>query len=443
MANPQAWLVSGPALVAPGGPTASTPGITFGSLALVMAIALAAPLLVNLKPSLRVPSAVVEIVLGIIVGPSVLGLVHVDVAISVLSVLGLALLLFLAGLEIDARMLRRGIARLGGAYVLSVGLAMLMALAIAQVEDIDSPVFVGFALASSTVGLIVPILRDSGDTASEFGQAALAGASVGEFGAILLLSLFFSGHASSTGSRLFLLGLFGAFVVAFSMALFGLERSSRVSATLHRLRHTTAQLGVRVAVAVLAGFAAIASALGLETILGVFIAGMVLRMVDAREQLIDAEFRLKVEAIGYGFLVPVFFVVSGVQLDFRDLFLQPQHLLLVPAFLLALLIARGLPALLYRRQLGGRRSAALGLLQATSLTVMVIAASLGHQLHIFDDPTDAAMVLAGVLSVVLFPSSALFLLQERLEEVIAEPAETGQPFELGDRVTVAAPPAQD
>jgi Kef-type K+ transport system membrane component KefB len=404
-------LVLAAAAPAGGGGSPVNP-ISFATLAAVMAIALIAPLVVNLRPSLRVPSAVVEIVLGIIVGPSGFGWIHVDRPIAILSTLGLALLLFLAGLEIDARRLRHGLGRMGVAYLASVGLAVLVALALSEAENFNSPLFVAFALASSTVGLVVPILRDANETDTRFGQLALAGTSIGEFGAILLLSLFFSGHASSTGSRLVLLGLFGVLVASAAIGLSGLSRSDRAAATLARLERTTAQLGIRLAVTVLVGFAALATALGLETIMGVFIAGLVLRMVDRDERMIHSEFRLKIEAIGYGFLVPAFFVTSGMQLNFRALFVQPRHLLLVLAFLAALLVVRGLPALLYRAELGLRRVAALGLLRATSLTVLVIAASLGHQLHIFDDPTDAAMVVAGVLSVVLFPPNALALLRE-------------------------------
>ena len=420
-----ALLVPGVVTNGSGGSAPPSPGISFATLAAVMAIALIAPLLVNLRPSLRIPSAVAEIVLGILVGPSGFGWIHVDRPLAILSTLGLAFLLFLAGLEIDARRLRHGVGRIGVAYVISVGLAVLVALAISQVEHIESPLFVAFALASSTVGLIVPILRDANQTETRFGQLALAGASVGEFGAILLLSLFFSGHASSTGSRLVLLGLFGVLVVTAAIALSGLSRSTRAAATLAHLERTSAQLGVRLAMAVLVGFAALATALGLETILGVFIAGLVLRMVDREEHLIHSVFRLKIEAIGYGFLVPVFFVASGMELNFRALFLHPRHLLLVPAFVIALLIVRGLPAAVYRDELGRRRATALGLLRATSLTVPVIAASLGHSLHIFDDATASALVVAGVLSVVLFPPTALTLLR-RDEEGVATLAGDGE-----------------
>jgi Kef-type K+ transport system membrane component KefB len=138
---------------------------------------------------------------------------------------------------------------------------------------------------------------------------------------------------------------------------------------------------------------------------------------------------LKVEAIGYGFLVPVFFVTSGLLLNFRALFAEPRHLLLVPAFLVSLLIARGTPAVVYRDELGGRRAVALGLLRATSLTVPVIAASLGHQLHMFDDATASALVVAGVVSVVLFPPSALTLLRRPEERVAALAGDGEQLFE--------------
>jgi Kef-type K+ transport system membrane component KefB len=152
-------------------------------------------------------------------------------------------------------------------------------------------------------------------------------------------------------------------------------------------------------------------------------------MVDQEEHLIHSEFRVKIEAIGYGFLVPVFFVTSGMELNFRALFVEPRHLLLVPAFLSALLIVRAMPALVYRDELGPRRTAALGLLRATSLTVPVIAASLGHHLHIFDDATASALVVAGVLSVVIFPPSALTLLRRHEEGVAALAGDGEQLFD--------------
>lgn len=385
--------------------------ITYADLAVVAGLALAAPLVAQLRPQLRLPSPVIEIVLGILVGPSLLGWVVIDQPVRVLSDLGLAALLFLAGLEIDVRALLPHLRRVVVGYAASVVLSILLAVVIGALADLDSVAFVGFALASSTVGLIAPVLRDAGAGHGRFGQAVLAGTSIGEFGAILLLSLFFSDNSSSTGSRLLLLCVFGAFVAIMAVGLWRLSGLERVERTLHRLERTSAQLGVRFAVAIVIGFAALATSLGLETILATFVAGLLLRLVDDQERLIHPEFRLKIEAVGYGFLVPVFFISSGVELDFKGLFQRPGHLVVVPAFLIAMLISRGLPALAERHRLGVRPAMALGLLQAVSLPVMVIAAKLGHELHIFDDPTDAALVLAGVLSVMLFPPIALRVME--------------------------------
>ena len=183
-----------------------------------------------------------------------------------------------------------------------------------------------------------------------------------------------------------------------------------MSATLQALEDTSAQLGVRAAVLLLVAFVALASGLGIETILGVFVAGALLRFVDHDEHLVHAEFRRKVEGIGYGFLVPVFFVSSGARFNVDALVDSPGHLVLIPLFLVSLLVVRGVPALLYRKYFSTRRVMASGLLQATSLTFVVVAARLGLELKVFDEAAGAALVAAGLLSVIVFPPIALWLL---------------------------------
>ena len=197
-------------------------------------------------------------------------------------------------------------------------------------------------------------------------------------------------------------------VTGFAMLEAG--RSIRVSRTLRMLEDTSAQIGVRVAVLLLALFVALAGELGIETILGAFLAGALLRMVDPDHHLTHVEFRRKVEAIGYGFLIPVFFVTSGARFDVGALVNSPGHLVLVPLLLLAMLVVRGVPALLYRKYFEPRRVMAAGLLQATSLTFIVVAARLGLELDVFDEAAGAALVAAGLLSVIVFPPIALWLL---------------------------------
>ena len=229
---------------------------------------------------------------------------------------------------------------------------------------------------------------------------------------MVLLSLFFSGESSSVGSKLVLLAGFAALATAAAVAVSGAARSLRLSAALVRLQDTTAQIRVRGAFVLLTAFVVLADRFGLEAILGAFVAGAVLKIVDTDRAMTHPEFRAKLEAAGYGIFVPFFFVASGVGFDLHALFASGAAAARVPLFLVALLAARGLPALLYGRAIGRRRSVAAGLLQATSLSFLVVASQLGMELGLIGDATGAALIAAGLLSVLLFPVAALGLLRE-------------------------------
>jgi Kef-type K+ transport system membrane component KefB len=386
------------------------PTISFTSILVVASIAFLAPVLVNLEPRLRFPAVAAEILIGVAVGPSGLGWLELDLPVTVLSLLGLAFLLFLAGLEIDPQRLRGRLGTISIGFVASLALAVVAAVVLGTVEHLHNPFFVGIMLASTSLGLVVPVLRDAGEVDTGFGQVVLAASSLAEFGTILLLSLFFSTTKSGSGAQILLLAGFTLLVLATGYALVRAGRSLRVSSTLALLEDTSAQLGVRVAVLLLVLFVAAAAELGVETILGAFIAGALLRIVDPDHHLTHVDFHRKVEAIGYGFLVPMFFVTSGARFDVDALVSSPGHLVLIPLFLVAMLVVRGVPALLYRRYFATRRVAAAGLLQATSLTFIVVAARLGLELDVFDEASGASLVAAGLLSVVVFPPIALLLL---------------------------------
>ena len=210
-----------------------------------------------------------------------------------------------------------------------------------------------------------------------------------------------------------------AAAVALGLARAG--RTVRVSAVLQRLQDTTAQIRVRGAVVLLVGFVAVAERLGLETILGAFLAGAILSIVDRDRMMTHEHFRLKVEALSFGFLVPVFFVASGLRFDLGALFDSPSSAIRIPLFLVALLVARGIPALLYRPAVGSRKTAAAGLLQATSLPFIVAAAQIGMELGLIDAATGAALIAAGLGSVLAFPAAALSIL-ERAPEATAAPS---------------------
>jgi Kef-type K+ transport system membrane component KefB len=385
-------------------------GLSYESLLAVTAIALAAPLLVALAPKLRMPAVVLEIVIGIIVGPSGLGWVRVDVPVGVLALIGLSFLLFLAGLELNVSALRGRVSRIFSAYAVSAALALGGGLLIARIDADNKPLFIAIVLASTSLGLVVPVLRDAGETFSDYGQLVLAASSVGEFGAILALALFYSETRAGFGTQLFLLIGFAVLVVAVAVAMTRVERSPRFAHTLAVQGESSAQLGVRVAMLVLAIFLALSNNLGFEAVLGAFVAGALLRVTDPEERLTNERLRSKLDAIGYGFLIPAFFVTSGLQFNAQALIDQPTAIAVVGVLVVLFFIVRAGPAMLYRRLYDARRVAAAGLLQATSLSVPVVAVRLGSQLHTIDADTGAAIITAGLLTVVLFPPLALMLL---------------------------------
>ena len=388
------------------------PDVSFTSLWAITIVAFAVPLALGFAPGVRLPSVVLEIVAGIILGPSVLGWVKDDLPVQILSTLGLAFLLFLAGLEIDFSKLRgRVLTVTGSAFAISFALALIAGFALKAAGQVQQPLFIAIVLAATALGIVIPILKDAGEISTDFGQLVTAGATFAEFGAIILLSVFFSGDASGIGTKLFLIGGIAVAALALVLVITGAERSMHLSQVLVRLQDTTAQIRVRGAVLLLSTFVVIAAHLGLEIILGAFIAGALLTIVDPDRMLTHEQFRTKLEAIGFGLFIPIFFVTSGVNFKLAALFSSPATVARVPVFLVALLLVRGLPALLYRPLLGGRRTLAAALLQATSLSFIVAASQIGLQLKVLSLATSAALIAAGLLSVMVFPLMALTLLR--------------------------------
>jgi Kef-type K+ transport system membrane component KefB len=383
----------------------------FGDLLIVVAVAFAAPFALGLFPRLRLPSVVLEIIAGIVIGPSVLGLVEVDQSIEVVALIGLAFVLFLAGLEIEFDKLRGQALRLTAAgFALSFALALVVGIGLEAVGLVETPLLVAIILCATSLGVLIPVLKDAGELSTTFGQLIIGAATIADFGAIILLSLFFSGEGG-VGSTLLLLGALGLLAVVVYLVIRGAESSMRIRADLLRLQDTTAQIRVRAAIVLFVGFAAVAETLGLEVILGAFIAGTIVSLLDHDEVMTHPDFRRKLEAMGFGFFIPVFFVTSGVRYDVDALVADASNLAMLPIFLAALVVVRGLPALLYRRVLDGRRVAVAGLMQATSLPFIVAATAIGLELGLVDSAESAALIGAGLLSVLIFPLLGLTLLR--------------------------------
>jgi Kef-type K+ transport system membrane component KefB len=352
-----------------------------------------------------------------VIGPSGLGWVKPDAPVTILALVGLAFLLFLSGLEIDVDRLRGRIVKLTAlGFAVSFAIAISIGVGLHAGGFVKSPLFVAIVLVATSLGVIFPVLKDSGNIDSGLGELVIAAASIADFGSIILLSLFFSGRSSTgTAGRLILLGIFGLAVVAVGVAIARAERSMSLSRVLRRLQDTTAQIRVRAAFLLLIGFTALAESVGLETILGAFAAGALLSLLD-RDETTHPQFRLKLEAVGFGVFIPIFFVTSGLTFDLNALFASGSTIARVPLFLLAILLARGLPALVYVRMLGLSRSLIASILQATSLPFIVAATQIGLQLGVVSRASAAGLVAAGLLSVVISPALGVGLLRRQRPE---------------------------
>lgn len=415
--------------------------ISFNSVLIIAGISVFVPVVLGLLPKIPVPGAVLEVITGIVVGPSVLGWARVDAPVEVLSTLGLGMLLFLAGLEIDVERLRGAMSRLAGmafgvSAALGIGCGFLFWLA----DHTTRPILLGAVLMSTSAGLLLPLLKDAGEGGTEFGQLIMTAAALAELVPILLLSLLFSASAKTPVEQLISLAIFLALLVLIGLAVGGVRRLRRLDRLLDYLSRRSGQLRVRAALTLALGCGVLAYQFGFASILGAFAAGLLVRIIEISGREPNREFLIKLDGIGFGFLIPVFFISTGVSFQLKGLLQHPGALALVPLFLLALLVVRGVPALFYARAVGRRRAAAGGLLQATTLTFVIVATEIGLEGGKLTAATAAALVAAGLLSAALFPAAAARLLTRRSRGQPAVPVQR-PPVGREHKTEVAGPPS--
>jgi Kef-type K+ transport system membrane component KefB len=380
------------------------------TLIVMAACAALAPLLARgVGRFARVPVVVFEILLGLLVGPALLGWARPDSFTDTLSNFGLAMLFFLAGSEIDVpgiagRPLRRSV--LGWLVSLGVGLAVGVVMSLALGATAAAGVFVGICLTSTALGTILPTVRDAGELHTPFGRAVSAVGAVGEFGPLVAISLFLSGRQPGRATVILLL-----FVAVAGAAVWLAARGThrRLHAAIEGTLTTSGQFGVRLVVLVLALLVALSLFLDLDMLLGAFAAGLLFKTLmrdasaDTREQV-----ESKVEGLGYGFLVPIFFVSTGLTFDLHSLVSSRTALLELPAFLVLFLLVRGLPGVLAAPLGSGRRErTALVFFGATGLPIIVAVTQIGVASGDLGKATAASLVGAGLLSVLVFPLVAL------------------------------------
>lgn len=378
----------------------------FVSLFIISVVAVIAPLIAELPLRRRLPAVVIEIGLGIAIGPHALGLTAATGALGFLGTLGLAFLFFLAGLETDFARIRGrplNLALLG--WSASLILAAAASALLYKVGFVRAERLVAIALCTTSLGILVPILRDSGLLQTRLGSMVLAAGTAGEFGPIVLMSLVISGE-TSRGVHVMLLIAFTTIAIGSAVIAVRYHPPAAIR-MLGRGMHATSQLPVRVSLLLLVGLAYLAQQFGLDLILGAFASGLVVSLASKGRP--GQPLREKLDGIGYGFLVPIFFITSGIHYDLTALLASTGSLLRLPVFLALFLLVRGLPALLYRNDLPRRDLAPLALLSATGLPLVVAITSIGVSIGRMRTDNAAALVGAAMISVFLFPLGALLL----------------------------------
>jgi Kef-type K+ transport system membrane component KefB len=398
---------------------AAIPVDTVDFLIITLTASVAAVTVTLLASRITIPVVIAEIVLGIAIGPDALGWVDPDSFVDFFANLGLGMLFYFAGYELDLERIKGKPVLLGAlGWLLSLALAYTIGGVLAYAGVVLSLLYTGSAMSTTAIGTLIPILDDARELPTRFGTFILAAGATGEFGPILLVTLFLS-----LGSPLHEAAILLAFIViAVIAARLVIRTSSAGWQHFERTLESSNQLPVRVTVALIFALVALASELGLDLLLGGFAAGIITRLVMSDRE--AHQFESKLFAVGYGFLVPFFFVVSGIRFDLDAVLASASTMAKVPLFLALMLVIRGTPALLlYRGVLPGRDRLALAFLSSAQLPLVVaittIAVGEGHM----RSSTAAALVGAAILSTLIYPLVGLRLREGRAAfEAEAAPA---------------------
>ncbi len=393
------------------------------TLVLIAVAAVLSPILSELTGRVAIPEIVIQIGFGILTGPYVFDLAHQSTIVTGLSDLGLTFLIFLAGFELDLEKIRGSPLRLAGAgWALSLAIGLGAAFVLVSSGLARDTLVVGLALTTTALGTLVPMLRDAGLFDTRFGSYIAAIGTVGEFGPIVAVALLLTNKEPLVTSLLLAAFILVAVV---TVLLAAREQPPPLVAILNRHLESSAQLPVRVSLLLIVLLVLLAQTLGLDVLLGAFAAGIVVRLFSVRGE--SEKIRAKLEAIGFGFLIPIFFVVSGIQFDLHVFIQHPASLWRVPVFVVLMLAARGTPvAVFYRSVLPRAQRLPMALFSATGLPLIVVITSIATAEDRILPVNAAALVAAGMVTVLVFPTVGFWQMR-RVGLVIGEPRRSSAP----------------
>lgn len=374
----------------------------------ILVVAVAAPLLAEIPLGFRVPAVVLEVLLGMVIGPHGLDLVRFEGFVAIMFVFGMGATLFMAGMELDwARIRGRPLSLATRGWVLSLLLGFAIIGILHVVPFAQAPLMVALTLVTTSLGVLLPVFRDSGQLDTPFGRLFFAAGMLGEVGPIVAMSLLLSQRYSTWQEVGYLISFLGIVVVAVAVGM-GM-RPPRLLAMLNRTMHASTQLPVRLSLLLVGGLFVLAEEFGFESIFGAFAAGMVVGLVTRGES--GEPLRAKIDAVFFGWFYPFFFVGTGVKFDLPALTENMTTLILVPTFLVLFLLVRGLPVVLYRNDLAPQERLPFVLASAVaSLSIVVVVTEIGVHMRTMSRDVATALVGAALLSVMLFPTIAGVLL---------------------------------
>jgi CPA2 family monovalent cation:H+ antiporter-2 len=375
------------------------------SLVIVMLVAFLTPILLHRFKLSFMPVVVAEIIVGLIIGKSGLNLVEEDMWIETLSTLGFIFLMFLSGLEIDFSAFKTNkkqkdpksepntfvVATLvfAGIFVVSLGLSYLFVLA----GFIENAFLMTLIISTISLGVVVPTLKEANLIKTSIGQIILLVAVIADLATMILLAVFVSLNGGDGGNTWFLLLLFGAGIM-----LYFLGRFFQNHRLIEKLSEGTVQIGTRAIFALIIVLVALSESVGAENILGAFLAGVLVSLLSPNPEMVH-----KLDSFGYGFLIPIFFVMVGVNLNVWELFGDPKMLLLIPLLFLALLLSKLLPVLILKKWYDYKTIFASGFLLTSTLSLVIAAATIGERIGIITPEMRSTLILVAVISCVITP----------------------------------------
>ena len=402
---------------------------SFTPLLIVISLAFVVPLLLTRFERLRLPIVVGEILAGIVVGSSGFGWVtHEDQLLTLLAEFGFVFLMFLAGMEIDFANLnielpgtasggaaRAAISPAGSrdrrsfgplsigllSFLLTLALSTIVGFVLLRMGLVSSPWMMALIMSTTSLGVVMPVLKEQELIRGRFGQTILITALVADFATMILITVVIATISHGLTLDILLISLlFVVFFLLYRLGIVSLNRVESLRRTLEELSHTTARIKIRGAFTVMLLFVVLAEVLGAEIILGAFIAGAMLSLLSTRE---DLEAMHQLEAVGFGFFIPIFFIMVGVDFNLGALVASTDALLLLPFLVLAAFVVKLLPALLFRLQFSWRETFSAGFLLSSRLSLIVAASAIGLNMGIISESVNTMIILVAIVTVTAAP----------------------------------------